>query len=241
MGYNKQAGFSGALGGAGSGAAIGTVVAPGIGTAIGAGVGALAGAAGGFLGSEAGGLTQDQIQKAIDDRRIQINTFGEQLARARAQYLNQLSNLQTLTMSRFGSNLETQFGAKGLNVGGGAFQSALARRTVELQAEGSLEEAKMTREDLGSVAGLKQGAWPQGLSLQQHYGDQQLAQKQAMMSGLGSLAGSGINYAIQSKLLGQYLGGMKDMRGAVPSGMSPYTPPNIPGTGWPSDQPNWIQ
>lgn len=54
---------NGALAGAGTGAALGSVV-PGIGTAIGAGVGGLLGGAAGFLGSQfGGGKGRDQIQR----------------------------------------------------------------------------------------------------------------------------------------------------------------------------------
>lgn len=88
----------------------------------------------GLFGSTNYGFNTGDINAAYDQRAGQINTFGNQLAAMRQQYLSQIPQLNTAAFNQFGADAAAKFGAQGMDAGSGAFQGALAREAVKLQA-----------------------------------------------------------------------------------------------------------
>jgi len=107
---------------------------------------------------------RDEVAAAIAQRQVQIDKFREQLSVSRARLSNRISALQDLTFKRFGGQAEAQFGGRGLQVTGGAFQSALAREAAGLQAEQEVEISRTEREDIGAEQGLRASLFGQRLS-----------------------------------------------------------------------------
>lgn len=144
---------SGAMMGAGTGAGIGFMV----GGPLGAGVGAVAGlAGGGFGGLFGGGKAPGLDYGMIKDRRGEIATFERNLAAARARYLTSLGNMYNQAYARFTQNVEPGFASRGLQVSGGAFASALARKTADYQAELEPIAFQAEREDLSTAETMRQ-------------------------------------------------------------------------------------
>lgn len=188
MAFNNQ----GAMGGAGAGAAIGTMFAPGIGTAIGAGVGGLAG---GFMNAPQVPDSSGAIQAMYKTRMNDIDSFSNQLAMARQKYLTQLPQYQNYAMGRFMPQIEANMAGRGLQVSGGAFGSALARQAGDFTQQQLLAAPETERQDLTTVENLRNGAFGSAFSPTsqaiQNQGGQQLnrglGQWQDAQAGLGNL------------------------------------------------------
>lgn len=127
-----------------------------------------AGLAGGLFGkkSQQGGLSRGDIEGLIANRNNDITNFANSLAQARTKYMASLSNLNTMAFNKYGGQAEANYAARGLQVTGGAFQSALAKKAAELQAQGDLTAAEMERGDLGKVEGLRSDAFAAGFGAQ---------------------------------------------------------------------------
>jgi hypothetical protein len=180
------------LNGAASGAMMGTMVAPGFGTVIGAGLGAagILGGSSGGSGPSYGNWSPDTL---YNQRMSDINNFSDKLATARQSYLTNLQNLQNITLRQTAQDMGAAFGARGMDVTGGGFQSALARYAAPLIASGQLEASNMERNDLTNVANMKNGA--QGQMVSGAYGNQ-AQQNQNNIQGqqaVGGLLGNALN------------------------------------------------
>ncbi len=84
-------------------------------------------------------------------RQGQISAFAQNLAASRAKYMTSLKGMYDNAYSRFSGNAEAGFANRGLAVNGGAFASALAKKSADYQFEGDLQAVNMEREDLNSV------------------------------------------------------------------------------------------
>ncbi len=143
MAFDTQQGLSMGMTGAATGAVVGGP--------IGAAVGGVAGLAmGGFMGGKSG-PNMSGVKTQYEQRSAQIGQFAASLGAARAKYLTSLNNMYNSAYSRFSGNAEAGFASRGLAVNGGAFASALAKKSAEFQAE--LEPLAFTaeREDLYKV------------------------------------------------------------------------------------------
>lgn len=84
-------------------------------------------------------------------RMSQISDFQSQLNGARSRYLASLGNMYSQSYGRFSQNAEAGFANRGLSVSGGAFASALAKKTADYQAELEPMAYNAEREDLTRV------------------------------------------------------------------------------------------
>ncbi len=185
---------NGAMSGMAAGAAAGSVL-PGVGTAIGAGVGYLAG---GYIG----GMFDGEDKPWYDEnwfaaRKAQIGTFEQNLAAARGRYLTSLGNMYNQAYSRFSGNAEAGFAARGLQVNGGAFASALANKTADYQAQLEPLAFQAEREDLGNVQNMYAGLFNSQTAAkmgQSNLGFQTGVENDRAMGGFGtSLLFAGMN------------------------------------------------
>lgn len=202
--------------GAGAGATSGALA----GSALGPKGAIIGGLAGGLLGGFSGkGKTDPNY--AVNDmaaaRQRDISYFATDLAKARQQYISNLNNLQNLSYARFAPIAESQFASRGLEVTGGSFQAALARRAAELQAQGQLENAQGQIQDLNTVQGLRQGVFSSQLGAQMP-----MQQQQGPMAGLLGQFGSAGLTALLNRV-GQ--GGMGTGQVQQPSGQQAYSGP----------------
>jgi hypothetical protein len=84
-------------------------------------------------------------------RNKQIESFASSLADARTKYLSSLNNMYNDAYSRFSGNAEAGFANRGMAVNGGAFASALAKKSAEYQSQLTPEVYKAESADLRSV------------------------------------------------------------------------------------------
>lgn len=84
-------------------------------------------------------------------RMGQIGDFQAQLNAARQRYLTSLGNMYNQSFNRFSQNAEAGFANRGLAVNGGAFASALAKKTADYQAQLEPMAYNAEREDLTRV------------------------------------------------------------------------------------------
>ena len=91
-------------------------------------------------------------------RRKEIGAFADQLTAARQKYLTSLGNMYDKAYARFSGNAEAGFASRGLAVNGGAFASALARKTADYQAELEPLAFQAEREDLARIDSAYAGA-----------------------------------------------------------------------------------
>lgn len=156
-----------------------------------------AGVAGGLLSKKKQvGLSRGDIEYLIAQRQREIGNFANSLAEARMRYTSQLRNLSDLTYRRFVPQAEAGFAGRGLSVTGGAFQSALAKRAAELEAQGYVSAADMERQDLMNVENLRGQAFGLGLSAQMQVQPPQDPYGQLW----GQLAGAGLTTMFQPRL-----------------------------------------
>lgn len=180
---NWSAGGKGALTGAGSGAAIGTMVAPGIGTAVGGGAGALAGfLLGGGLDANSAGFgnpyagapaltpnpaayradtsgLQDSIaamQQYAQQPGLTLNTADSDAARAQQQM--GIDALMARAQGQVPSAAQIQM-QQGLNAAAaqsrGLVQSAAALNPIAALQAGSGAQSLMQRQSIGDMAALR--------------------------------------------------------------------------------------
>lgn len=190
----------GALQGASIGAGMGSSFGP-WGTAIGAGVGAIGGAFG--LGKKSG-PSGPSYYDLLNQRNNEMNSFANKLAMNRANYLQSMQNLNKTVMSQFAPDLEASYGARGLNVTGGAYQAELARKSALLGSEANVNAARMGQQDINSVINF--GGNP--MSLGNPYGmagyNSELDAQRSNSQAIGGLVGSGLsslmNQGVASRL-----------------------------------------
>lgn len=124
------------------------------------------GLAAGGLGLTAAGMMRKQPNygyskgdlEALAARRSgEINDFALQLSGLRQRYASQLTNFGNNTFNRFAPQAEASFGARGLQVTGGAFQSALARRASEIQDEQGQALLGLEHSDINAVDSARAG------------------------------------------------------------------------------------
>lgn len=125
------------------------------------------------LGGKNKGDPNYAANELAQQRQRDISYFAADLAKARQQYMANLNNLQNLTFAKFAPMAESQFASRGLEVTGGSFQAALARRAAELSATGLAENAQGQIQDLNTVQQLRQGTFGAQLGAQQPMQQQQ--------------------------------------------------------------------
>ncbi len=101
------------------------------GAALGVG---LAGQMGAFGKPKQYGYSTGDIDYMAAQRNNQIDEFQKQLAAMRSEYIAQIPGLNKAAFDQFGGDAAAKFGAHGLTVGSGAFQSSLARAAIPMQA-----------------------------------------------------------------------------------------------------------
>jgi len=119
----------------------------------------------GFLGAGASRRAASSRREELEFRRQQvanrqaeISRFREELAQRRAEFGNRFSALQDLAFKRFVPQTEAQFAGRGLQVTGGAFQSELAKRVADLQAQQEVALSNRARADLLAEQSARAGA-----------------------------------------------------------------------------------
>lgn len=146
-------------GNAKKGQTAGMIAGGGIGAVAGGPAGAALGmAAGGAIGGVVGGMfDKDEgpdyspVTAQFAARNAQIGEFSRNLASARAKYLSSLNNMYNTAYARFSGNAEAGFANRGMSVSGGAFASALARKSAEFQSQLEPTVYQAESNDLKSV------------------------------------------------------------------------------------------
>ena len=142
-----------------------------------------------LLSKKSGSMFNQEAIDVYTSRRLaSIDSFSQALSASRAKYLANLNNLQNLTMQRFAPNLEAQYAGRGLNVGGGAFASALAKKSAELQAQGLLDASTLERADLTSVGQMRDSAYAGQVGQSVQYGMNQNTLDYGSNAQLGNLS-----------------------------------------------------
>lgn len=170
---------------------------------------------GAFKGGSGSAPDYGQAGQLYTLRRQEIGDFAQQLAGARASYLTSLNNMYNQAYSRFSGNAEAGFAARGLQVNGGAFASALANKAADYQAQLAPMAFQAEREDLNSV----NNAYAQAAGM-----------NASMVSGgpMAQFDANRQNAGGFGQLLGQY--GMMAARGGFGGGTgSPGSNPNSLG------------
>lgn len=138
----------------------------------------------------------------FNQRESQINTFESNLNSARTNYLTSLNNMYNQAYSRFSGNAEAGFANRGMSVSGGAFASALAKKTAEFQAQGDVTAAQMAREDLGTVEGFRSALFGMKTSVKSGAANMEYATSQANQRAFGNFAGNVMMAGIQGGMGG---------------------------------------
>ena len=179
-----------------------------------------------MFGPKSAGPDYSNVTKLYNERAAQIGAFAQNLASARARYLTSLNNMYNNAYARFSGNAEAGFASRGLAVNGGAFASALAKKTAEYQDAGDVAAVGMEREDLGRIDqayGANTGAYMGAIS--GGPGATFTADREDMRA-LGGFAG---------KLAMRYAGSRQDAYGNRP-GSEYGTDYSSPVTNWRSNQ-----
>lgn len=150
------------------------------------GIGA-AGQAGAFGGAKQNGYSKGDMDALAAARSREINSFESSLASMRAQYLAQIPGLNKAAFNQFGNDAAANFGAHGMDAGSGAFQSALGRAAIPMQAHmydtaytSGVNNANSVNAARGALSGVQMGAASAGLSA---------PTQNPMWAGLGQFAG----------------------------------------------------
>lgn len=101
------------------------------------------------------GYSKGDLEYLAAQRAREIDSFSRQLAQARARYAARIPQLQKEAFNRFTPELEANLAGRGLQVSGGAFASAAARRGTELQADLETQLYGQEREDIGAVESMR--------------------------------------------------------------------------------------
>jgi hypothetical protein len=172
------------------------------------------------------GYSKGDLDAIAAQRASQINDFSSQLASMRSQYLNQIPGLQKAAFNQFGNDAAANFGAKGMETGSGAFQSALAREAIPMQAQMYGNAYSTGVQNLNAVnqarAGLFQGQMGAGSA------GMSAPTQNPTWAGLGQFAG-------QAGLMSMYPW-MQPKTPAVQTAQAEQTKPNptyTPGQGMP--------
>ncbi len=102
------------------------------------------------FGSHAG-PDYSSVKDQFEARNSQINEFARNLGAARARYLTSLNNMYSSAFSRFSGGEEVKYANRGLPVNGGAFASALAKKSAEYQSQLEPMAFNAEREDLNNI------------------------------------------------------------------------------------------
>lgn len=210
MATNKEKGqAAGTVAGAATGAIAAGSVTGGLGAPAGAAIG---GALGGMTGGAIGGMFDGEDKPWYDEswfykRGTQIDDFENALNTARQQFLTSVGNMYNTAYARFSGNAEAGFAARGLAVNGGAFASALAKKTSEYQSQLEPMAYEAQRQDIRDV---------------QKYREALFGQKVAAKSGAQNMAWQQGN--AEDAAMGQFAGnvGMEFLRGGM--GTQSYNP-----------------
>lgn len=97
------------------------------------------------------GYSKGDLDYIAAVRAREIDNFSNQLTGLRTRYSAALANFGNYTFNRFVPQAEASFAGRGLNVTGGAFQSALARKAADIQQSEGLEMYNRERSDIGAV------------------------------------------------------------------------------------------
>lgn len=145
-----------------------------------------------LMGGGSSGPTYDRAMLA--KRESDINDFAALLDQARSEYLNSVQNFQTNTFNQYMPLAEAQFAGRGLNVTGGAYQTALARESANRMAELTPLAYSAKREDLNKVQSLRSalfGASFDASNDEMAYNTKRKdTQNDQMWNGLGQLGGA---------------------------------------------------
>lgn len=97
------------------------------------------------------GINYGYLDNLYSQRKGQIADFQSQLQAARTRYLSSLNNMYAQSYGRFSQNAEAGFANRGLAVNGGAFASALAKKSADYQAQLEPLAYQAEREDINAV------------------------------------------------------------------------------------------
>ena len=180
MGYNTGQGLSMGMQGAATGMSMGGP--------WGAAAGGALGLASGFLGGDSGPSFDEGLWK---DRQGQIESFRDRLAGLRTQYRTSLANLSNNTYNRFMPLAQAQFAGKGLQVSGGAYGAALARKAAELQDMENVDLFNREREDINRESSMWDKFYADKIAAKQGISDAQWkgGREDSASMGKGLIAG----------------------------------------------------
>lgn len=166
----------------------------GYGNMAGAVVGSVGGSWGSGVVGAAGGIIGGMFDSAetpwydenwFNQRADQISKFEISLNQARTRYLASLGNMYNQAYTRFSGNVEAGFASRGLAVNGGAFASALAKKTADYTAELTPTAYSAEREDLNNIANMRQVLFNQKTNAKVSQSNALVAADQAQSSALG--------------------------------------------------------
>ena len=174
----------GAAQGAAQGASIGSVAGP-----KGAAVGAVAGGLyGGFKGDGEDKPWYDESW--FYKRGTQIDDFENALNSARQQFLTSVGNMYNTAYARFSGNAEAGFASRGLAVNGGAFASALAKKTSEYQSQLEPMAYEAQRQDIRDVQAQRAALFGQKVAAKSGAVNASWAQGNKEDEAMGQFAGN---------------------------------------------------
>lgn len=140
---------------------------------------------------------------ALYSKRLgEIGDFKNTLDMARSKYLASLGNMYNDAYSRFSGNAEAGFANRGLAVNGGAFASALAKKTAEYQSELTPLAYNAEREDARYVDSAYAGAASMNASMRSGGPIAQYNAGREDSAALGRLSGNLLNYGLQGGFTG---------------------------------------
>lgn len=139
-------------------------------------------------------------RELIMNRRSEIASFEKTLAAARASYLTSLGNFYNNSFNRFAPQAEAMYAGRGLQVTGGAFQSALAKQAADYNASLSTTAYEDEREDAKTVEGLRQNLFGSTFDADARERGMKYQNKNENMKAIGGFAGQlgmmGVGYAL---------------------------------------------
>lgn len=136
-----------------------------------------------------GGFSKGDLDFILAQRQREIDTFRQSLAASRERLSARIGALQDITFKRFGGQAEAQFGGRGLQVTGGAFQSTLARQAAGLQAQQEVATSQIERQDILAEQGLRASVFGQRLGGLTDIGARESAVGLQQQQTFGTLAG----------------------------------------------------
>ena len=115
--------------------------------------------AGSMLGKviSGGGGSQGYDMALVNARRAEIDKFSQDLSAARSKYSTALGNMYNSAFQRFIPAQQARVAARGLSMGGGAYNASLGREVARYQSELEPQIYQAERQDLGSVDAARGG------------------------------------------------------------------------------------